>query len=298
MAPRARSAMSVRYARWLEPRRRAADRGSARAAVRLVEDLLARPDRRRHLDDARHYARIAMRHRDPFEADVIAGLFLYADGEGGWRRPRGDGVDPAFAIRSMRELASRGNVHAMHSLYLVHLRGAGLRRDLRVAERWARRAARHGDGEPLNNLGVAYFHGEGVRRDVAHAVRCYRSAIRITHDAHALRNLAKCFEHGDGVRRNDRESVRLLKRAVRANARLPRDSDSCSSCAWRDLGWRLARGEGVRKDQRRGIALIRRAARTGEPGAIEMLEELGLDVPPRTIPRSLRRLLRKSRSTT
>lgn len=265
----------------LAARIRAADDGDSRAAADVVHWLL--PARRpQRLALARRYAEMASSGKDSEAADWAAVCFLYPDSCGGWEDPRGNGADPKWALGVLRRLARAGNVHSMHSLYLAYWRGAGVARDVDVAERWARRAAKHGDCEPLNNIGVSFREREGVRRDIRRAVRCYRTAAALGYPM-ALRNLSKCYEHGEGMRKDDRRSVRLLRRAVRLNPPLRSRPAPCAS-AWFDLGWRLVHGHGVREDRGRGLRLLRRAAKAGWETAQESLRDLG----PTTTPTGLR----------
>ncbi len=287
--------MHTRRVKLIARLRARAERGDAKAAAKLAEELLDRPrtPSASRVREAKQLVVTALEHLEPGEADDAARLFLWRDYEEPWNpRPR-PGVDPEFAVGLLRKLARRGNAQAMYSLCMAQTQGVGAKRDLADAERWARRAARHGEPEALNNLGVVYFYGEGVERDVRHAVRCYSEAAHCG-DAFATWNLALCYRWGDGVAKNLREFRRLTRRAaklgsVRAKLRLIdaafdgregfRRDPRGAKAALRKLvasGSTLARvewarrqlfGDGVRKDARAALSSLRSLARREEPGA-------------------------------
>lgn len=287
--------MKARRAKFIAQLRARAKRGDAKAAARLVEELLDRPRNpsASRLREAKQFVVTALEHLEPDEADNAAQLFLWRDYEEPWTtRPR-SGADPEFAVALLRKLTGRDNAQAMYSLCMAHSHGVGAKRDPAAAERWARRAARHGEFEPLNNLGVAYFYGRGVECDVRHAVRCYREAARCG-DAIATGNLALCYRWGDGVAKNLREFRKLTRRAaklgsVRAKLRLigaafdgregfRRDPlsaklalrklvESGSTAARVEWARRQLFGDGLRKDARAALSSLRSLARREEPEA-------------------------------
>jgi uncharacterized protein len=222
---------------------------------------------------------VAETGNDVVAADAACAL-IYGDGMGGWDHPSVSGADRALGVRLLRRLAERGNVDAMHSLYLGHVRGAGVPKNAREAERWARRALEHGDAEPMNNLGVSLFQGVEFPRDVRRAVRCYRAAAAKSY-AIALYNLGLCCRWGDGIPKDPRRAMQLWRRSARLGHRSARLRVACelldgvicrkspdrgsrelrsmiaegSVLAKTELAERLLAGNGVAKDVRKGLSL-------------------------------------------
>ena len=84
-------------------------------------------------------------------------------------------------------------VLSAHFLGRMHLRGEGLRQDVKSAKMWFERAAKEGDRESLNALGIIYRDGlvDGKPKDESAIVQFSRAAAQDLPEA--LVNMGKKY---------------------------------------------------------------------------------------------------------
>jgi SEL1 protein len=84
-------------------------------------------------------------------------------------------------------------VLSAHFLGRMHLRGEGVRQDIKIAKMWFDRAAKEGDKESLNALGIIYRDGllDGKVKEDAAIVQFGRAAAQDL--AEALVNMGKVY---------------------------------------------------------------------------------------------------------
>jgi SEL1 protein len=111
--------------------------------------------------------------------------------------PRDNPSKPhAFKITDVDQTDFYFAVLSANFLGRMHLRGEGVRQDIKVAKMWFDRAAKEGDKEALNALGIIYRDGllDGSVKDEAAVVQFGRAAAQDLPEA--LVNMGKIYYCG------------------------------------------------------------------------------------------------------
>ena len=104
---------------------------------------------------------------------VILGLLLAGSCPvlGGWDEAADAEKDGDYAkvFSEYRQLANRGDIHAIHNMGVMYYNGFGIYRDYGEALQCFLIAAEYGIADAQNNVGSMYAHGLGVGQDLVKA---------------------------------------------------------------------------------------------------------------------------------
>ncbi|MBF0499674.1 MAG: sel1 repeat family protein [Candidatus Riflebacteria bacterium] len=135
------------------------------------------------------------------------------------------------------------------------------------AMKWLKIAAEGEDAEARRNLAQMYIDGIGVERNSGLAIQWFRRAAD-QGDVRAQVNLAQMYDRGDGVPENAHLAALWYRRAAEQG-----DADA----AYR-LGLQLHEGRGVEHQPEEAKKWLRLAAQDGVPEAIDMIQEMGVEI--------------------
>lgn len=226
------------------------------------------------------------------DTDVQAELArIYFDGEG-------VAQDFGESLKWAEEAARYGDVDASHNLALHYRKGLGTRRSYRKAYREFKKSAKAGNADSQYELGELilesrFFDGNPFSRQrraakwfeqaaaqghikalyqmglVYEEEGQYSAAIAAFHRAAeagsvgAMGRLGYLFWQGLGLDRDPEQALHWLGKAARRDCQVSKTH----------LGTMLYDGDGVARDQLTGIRLVEEAAASGEPLAIEKLND-------------------------
>ena len=161
--------------------------------------------------------------------------------------------DEVAAMQWLRKAAEGGNPTAQTALGVRCEQGTIVAKDTAEAARWYRKAAEQGNADAQNNLGICYQYAKGMPKDEPEAVKWYRKAAE-SGNARAQRNLGWCYEKGLGVAKDEPEAVKWYRKAA----------EQGYTTALCNLGSCYRKGLGVAKDEAEAVRLYRMAADQGE----------------------------------
>lgn len=174
------------------------------------------------------------------------------------------------ARKLWEELARDGDAQAMNNLGVIYDQGIGVEPDIGRAVHWFAEAANAGNPAGMSNYGRMLEQGRGLPVNPAEAARWFDMAAR-QGQPEAQYNLGYLYEHGRGVERDDSAAAAWYSRAGSL-----RQKDALAR-----LGHFFRIGKGVEKDIQRATLLLYAGAMEGSQAAIDELEELAKENPPK-----------------
>lgn len=179
--------------------------------------------------------------------------------------------DKTEAREIWEKMAGDGDGQAMNNLGVLYDQGQGVDADAGRAAHWFAQAANAGNPSGMSNYGRMLEQGRGVPANPAEAARWFDLAAR-KGQAEAQYNLGLLYENGRGVDRDETAAAAWYSRAASQNQK-----DALAR-----LGHFYRIGRGVEKNQERAALLLYAAAMEGSQPAIEELENMAKDAPPKS----------------
>lgn len=174
------------------------------------------------------------------------------------------------ARKIWEELAANGDAQAMNNLGALYDQGAGVEPDTGRAFHWFAASANAGNPSGMNNYGRMLEQGRGAPANAEEAARWFDKAAR-QGQPEAQYNLGYLYENGRGVPMDEKAAAAWYSRAASM-----RQKDALAR-----LGHFYRTGKGVEKNEQRGALLLYAAAMEGSSAAIQELEDMARDNPPK-----------------
>lgn len=162
-------------------------------------------------------------------------------------------------VGTLFDSAVKGNDESQFMIGNMYMKGVGLERNYRRAEKWLLAAAKDGNVDAQNNLGYLYK----TLNDIDNAKLWYRKASQGGNHTAQL-NLAILLKENSGTEDNDEEIIRLLKDSI------VEDPDMKAHFY---LGWVYLNDKNTANDEE-GLALMAQAAEFGYPQAAYVMGQL------------------------
>ncbi len=235
--------------------RKAAEGGSAEAALQLAEISLSGQPTGEQQNAARRWLAIAEKAMaaDDDQNGKIALLYL--------RLPDTASIEHGASV--LETLVRKNSAEAMTLLATALLQGTGGRQDPARAEALLRRAIQLGHDGARFILAKAYRDGDGIPRDPAQAMALYREIYNEEPgDTKVQLALGDAYERGVGVAQDRRMAAEFFAQAARQG-----DPDGQIR-----LGLAYLYGGGVERDSRTAEQWLSQA---GEAGQIDARLQLG-----------------------
>ncbi len=148
-----------------------------------------------------------------------------------------------------------GNHKAQFYLGVMHLKGLGIKTNLRESAKWFLMAARGGDALSQYNLGIMYAK-KGKKKDLTLAAKWLKKAAKQDHTESQF-NLGSLYDEGRGIPLNDELAVKWYQKAA--------ENDHVE--AQYNLAIMYANGEGTKKDPKTAVKWFQNAAAKGHTAA-------------------------------
>lgn len=178
--------------------------------------------------------------------------------------------DLAGARKIWEKMAGDGDAQAMNNLGVLYDQGIGVDPDAGRAAHWFAQSANAGNPSGMSNYGRMLEQGRGVPANPAEAARWFDQAAR-KGQAEAQYNLGLLYENGRGVVKNEAAAAAWYSRAASQNQR-----DALAR-----LGHFYRIGRSVQQNNERASLLLYAAAMEGSEPAIEELETMAREAPPK-----------------
>jgi TPR repeat protein len=170
------------------------DNGDYATALKLLRPLAERGDTNAQYSIGRMYAKGEGVPKDEAEA---VNWFRKANEQGKALKAYNSG-DFAFALKTFRPLAEKGQVMAAYILGLMYANGQGVSENYPEALKWLQKAAEQGEAKAQFSVGVIYAKGLGVPQNYADAFKWYRRSADQGY-AIAQFNLGAMYAKGEAV---------------------------------------------------------------------------------------------------
>lgn len=174
------------------------------------------------------------------------------------------------ARKIWEDLAASGDAQAMNNLGALYDQGSGVEPDIGRAFHWFAASANAGNPSGMNNYGRMLEQGRGAPANAEEAARWFDKAAR-QGQPEAQYNLGYLYENGRGVPMDEKAAAAWYSRAASM-----RQKDALAR-----LGHFYRTGKGVEKNEQRGALLLYAAAMEGSNNAIQELEEMARENPPK-----------------
>ena len=210
----------------------------------------------------------------------------------------GDEDQQKEAISLFRKAYRNGDDMGSRNLGYCYAVGIGVNGNKRLAAKWYTRSAEAGNAKAQCNMGVLCEYGHGVKKDYGKAAEWFRmSAENGYHRGRT--NYACLLRDGNGVPKDPEKAVywfeqsgsprakRLLAQMYMSGEDIGKDvgraKELLESASDKDRKAMFLLGDLIYPEEKdRAIGLFNRSAEKGFEPARERLEELGLEVPPKT----------------
>jgi len=169
----------------------------------------------------------------------------------------------AAGLDVVRCAAAENDPRAESLTGFCHEMGIGVERDLEKAYEWYLRSAEHGRAD--SQMKVAYLT-ETLKNDITNAVIWYKRAAEAG-NARAQCNLANCLRLGRGVEQDGKAAIEWYKESA-----VQGDED-----AQYNLAVCCYKGLYCEKDDAVALRLFRESARRGHKGALDALNQFGIE---------------------
>ena len=100
-----------------------------------------------------------------------------------------------------------------HKLGLTYYNGDGIKKDLKLAQKWFSEAAKFGHASAQYNLGIMSYLGQGIKKDYVSAANWFRLAADQGH-ALAQYNLGFLYFEGKGTKKDNLQAYMWIDRAA------------------------------------------------------------------------------------
>ncbi len=167
-----------------------------------------------------------------------------------------DNRDPQDTFKSIKALASKGEMNAQVQVGEMYESGIGVSQDSAEAIKWYKKAAIKGDSRGRQLLGAMYDTGRGVKQNYPEALKWYRLAAA-QGNALAQYRLGQMYMEGVGVNQSSVEALKWLQLAAALG-----NGDSQLA-----IGEMYSFGKGVQQNYLEAATWFRMAADKGNSNA-------------------------------
>ncbi|PRP87285.1 hypothetical protein PROFUN_01547 [Planoprotostelium fungivorum] len=166
------------------------------------------------------------------------------------------------AGRLFRAASDSGNLDAMYNIGIMHERGLGDDKNIKLAFKWFQNAAEGKHARAMNKIAAYYFQGLVVLQDYAEAFHWY-SLAAAENDTDAQNNMGIMYEEGIGVEQDLKAALKWYSICAEQN-----HSDGLYN-----LAMMSKEGRGVKQNLTKALQLFNQAYERGHAEAkLQVLE--------------------------